>query len=255
MLTVPKHFLHVPRNALQEDLLYNFPRQHGEFGWALDCFTSDLFKEGFLNISLSPVVGVLPQPPWLSDMMESSLVRTCLYLQATNRSHGPVWVKPSPASLDLTLIHCCLFFSWNHFFGQGRDLIGKDQSKEHLECFRPLCELPLNPLHNSAVSTFILFRFSLLMYQLKLLRALHVPSKFHLSLSLVFPDTILTWYGNVSKFSFIVCHCFYLLYTIITKMKSASFAWFKCQENHVFSLLFYGILCCKKNSGFIAIHF
>lgn len=146
-------------------------------------------------------------------------MRTCLYLQALG-SQGPVWVKLSQGILGLTLIHCCLFFSWNHFFtGHGRDLICKDQGKERFGYFNRLHSLPLNPLLHSAESTFSLFRFSLLIEELKLFSALRVPSEIHLSLSLVFPNIILTLYGNASKVSFVVCHCFCLPYIMLKNEK------------------------------------
>lgn len=148
--------------------------------------------------------------------MESRLVRTCLYLQAVG-FHGPVWVKPSsnpgfdPHSLLLVLL--LEPFLWP---GQ-RSYWQRPKQRIPWMLQTSLQSLPLNPLLHSAVSMFSLFRFSPFMYQLKLLGALHVPSKLHLSLSLVFPNTIFTSYGNVSKFSFVVHHCFYLLYAIITK--------------------------------------
>lgn len=111
---------------------------------------------------------------------------------------------------------------------------------------------PLNPLLPSAVSTFSLFRFSLLMHQLKLLRALHEPSKLHPSLSLVFPNTNLTWYGNFSKFTFVVCHCFYLLYIMIKKWKVHNLLDLNIKKTILSlycSIEFYTVI---KNNGFIA---
>lgn len=199
-----------------------------------------------------PFFQPFPSPLDFSDMMENSLVRTCLYLQAV-RAHGPEWVKPSPAILDLTLIPCCLFFSWNHFFWP-RQRSDWQRPRQRTFWILQTClhSWPLNPLLPSAVSTFSLFRFSLLMHQLKLLRALHEPSKLHPSLSLVFPNTNLTWYGNFSKFTFVVCHCFYLLYIMIKKWKVHNLLDLNIKKTILSlycSIEFYTVI---KNNGFIA---